>query len=158
MRLLCCSRTVGTQGPRTFQERSLHRQGRAGCCPVVLVGTASTARMQHHTHHSWVFPSTRFMLSSRLRSRFFLSLRFAYRRHFHVVIMLPVSRFVCLRVFTFYVSVCICGGIHADVIETAFSSGNGTALRWRPDRHEVILATCDSCLSPLTCILPSQPD
>ena len=60
------------------------------------------------------------MLSSRLRSRFFLSLRFAYRRHFHVIIMLPVSRFVCLRVFTFYVSVCICGGIHADVIETVF--------------------------------------
>ena len=58
------------------------------------------------------------MLSSRLRSRFFLSLRFAYRRHFHVIIMLSVSRFVCLRVFTFNVSVCICGGIHADVIET----------------------------------------
>ena len=49
-----------------------------------------------------------------------LSLRFAYRRHFHVIIMLSVSRFVCLRVFTFNVSVCICGGIHADVIETVF--------------------------------------
>ena len=60
------------------------------------------------------------MLSSRLRSRFFLSFRFAYRRHFHVIIMLSVSRFVCLRVFTFNVSVCICGGIHADVIETVF--------------------------------------
>ena len=82
----------------------MHRQGRAGCCPVVLVGTASTARMQHHTHHSWVFPSTRFMLSSRLRSRFFLSLRFAYRRHFHVIIMFSVSRFVCLRVFCVVIS------------------------------------------------------
>ena len=83
------------------------------------------------------------MLSSRLRSRFFLSLRFAYRRHVYVIIMFSVSRFVCLRVFSFVilgqlhaifmfawsifiqflcfnVSCCICDGIHADVAETVY--------------------------------------
>ena len=72
-----------------------------------------------------------------------LSLRFAHRRHVHVIIMFSVSRFVCLRVFSFVifgqlhaifmfawsifiqflcfnVSCCICDGIHADVAETFY--------------------------------------
>ena len=71
------------------------------------------------------------------------SFRFAYRRHVHVIIMFSVSRFVCLRVFSFVilgqlhaifmfawsifiqflcfnVSCCICDGIHADVAETVY--------------------------------------
>ena len=54
--------------------------------------------------HSWVFSSTSFMLSSCSHSRCVLSLRFAYRRHFHVIIMFSVSRFVCLRVFCVVIS------------------------------------------------------
>ena len=92
--------------------RRSHRQGRAGCYPVMLMGTTSQQDAAPCTV-SWVFSSTSVMLSSCLHSRFVLSLHFAYRLQLKLssclqsAILCVCVLFVVISLTSFMLSSCL---------------------------------------------------
>ena len=83
--------------------RRSHRQGRAGCYPVMLMGTTS---QQDAAPCTVTVGSFRRLASCYLHVCTVVSFFFTFclSASAHVIIMFSVSRFVCLRVFCVVIS------------------------------------------------------
>ena len=94
--------------------RRSHRQGRAGCYPVMLMGTTSQQDAA---------PCTVTVGCFRRLASCYLHVALSFHVSYRLQLMLSAVLCVCvcfaLLFVLHFISCCICDGIHADVAETA---------------------------------------